>query len=70
MPCTFKDVEGDVPWLVILPLWVLVLISLLSLQEEPEGRIGWSGFIGWDDEASLDEAFSDFVVECEGYQGC
>ncbi len=49
---TLEDVEGDVPWLVLVPLWILVLVSLLLLQEEPEGGVGWSGFIRWDNEAS------------------
>ncbi len=31
------------------------------------GWVVWLGFIGWDDEASENEAFSDFVMESERY---
>ncbi len=47
MPCTFEDVEGDRPWLV-------VALSLVSFSRLPTDLswIGLLGFIGWDDESS------------------
>ncbi len=64
MSCSFEDVEGDMPWSVLLR----VLVE--SLLQELNGGVGRSLFIGWDDEASLDEALSDFVVEGESDKGC
>ncbi len=64
MSCLFEDVEGDMPWSVLLR----VLVE--SLLQELNGGVGRSLFIGWDDEASLDEALSDFVVEGESDKGC
>ncbi len=49
------------PWPVIVPL--LVLLVLLSLVD----GIGGSGSICQDDEASENEAVSDFVVEGKCY---
>ncbi len=49
---------------------LVVLDNLpLSLQEKLERGVVWSGFIGWDDESSLDKAFPDFVVEGESDEG-
>ncbi len=59
MPWSVEDVERD------MSLLVLVLL-LLSLLLKSEGRVGWSGFIWWNDESSEDEAFPDFMVEGEG----
>ncbi len=60
MPCMFEGVEGTEPWSVLL------LFSSSLLQGEL-GGVGRSGFIGWDNEAPLDEALPDFMVEGEGY---
>ncbi len=68
MSCLLENIEGDAPRLGIMPLWVLFVLGLLPmLQEYPEGRVGWSGFMGWYDESSFDEVLSDFVVEGECY---
>ncbi len=64
MSCSFEDIEGDVPWSVLLRVLVESLLQKLN------GGVGRSLFIGWDDEASLDEALSDFVVEGESDKGC